>query len=158
MDESVMTNVLSKQQDNIDELDRDLLGLLRVDARTSTAALAKALGVSRGTVANRIARLEKNGTVVGFTVTLRTGARTSEVKAWISIAVEGDKTREVTRLLLGEPALTALHDTNGRWDLVGEVCATSNADLSEVLERIRKIKGIATSETSIHLRTFRLAG
>jgi DNA-binding Lrp family transcriptional regulator len=153
-----MTNVLSKQQDNIDELDRDLLGLLRVDARTSTAALAKALGVSRGTVANRIARLEKNGTVVGFTVTLRTGARTSEVKAWISIAVEGDKTREVTRLLLGEPALTALHDTNGRWDLVGEVCATSNADLSEVLERIRKIKGIATSETSIHLRTFRLAG
>ena len=158
MDESVMTNVLSKQQDNIDELDRDLLGLLRVDARTSTAALAKALGVSRGTVANRIARLEKNGTVVGFTVTLRTGARASEVKAWISIAVEGDKTREVTRLLLGEPALTALHDTNGRWDLVGEVCATSNADLSEVLERIRKIKGIATSETSIHLRTFRLAG
>jgi DNA-binding Lrp family transcriptional regulator len=158
MDESVMTNVLSKQQDNIDELDRDLLGLLRVDARTSTAALAKALGVSRGTVANRIARLEKNGTVVGFTVTLRTGARTSEVKAWISIAVEGDKTREVTRLLLGEPALTALHDTNGRWDLVGEVCASSNADLSEVLERIRKIKGIATSETSIHLRTFRLAG
>jgi DNA-binding Lrp family transcriptional regulator len=149
---------VSKQQDNIDELDRDLLGLLRVDARTSTAALAKALGVSRGTVANRIARLEKNGTVVGFTVTLRTGARTSEVKAWISIAVEGDKTREVTRLLLGEPALTALHDTNGRWDLVGEVCATSNADLSEVLERIRKIKGIATSETSIHLRTFRLAG
>jgi len=158
MDEFVMTNVLSKQQDNIDELDRDLLGLLRVDARTSTAALAKALGVSRGTVANRIARLEKNGTVVGFTVTLRTGARASEVKAWISIAVEGDKTREVTRLLLGEPALTALHDTNGRWDLVGEVCATSNADLSEVLERIRKIKGIATSETSIHLRTFRLAG
>jgi DNA-binding Lrp family transcriptional regulator len=157
MDESVMTNALSKQQD-MDELDRDLLGLLRVDARTSTAALAKALGVSRGTVANRIARLEKNGTVIGFTVTLRTGARISEVKAWISIAVEGDKTREVTRLLLGEPALTALHDTNGRWDLVAEVCATSNADLSEVLERIRKIKGIANSETSIHLRTFRLAG
>ena len=148
---------LEEQERNMDALDRKLLGLLRVDARTSTATLAKALGVSRGTVANRIARLEKAGTIVGFTVTLRTGARTAEVKAWISIAVEGDKTREVARLLLGEPALTALHDTNGRWDLVGEVCATSNADLSEVLERIRKIKGIATSETSIHLRTFRLA-
>jgi DNA-binding Lrp family transcriptional regulator len=141
----------------MDPLDCKLLGLLRVDARTSTATLAKALGVSRGTVANRIARLEKNGTIVGFTVRLRTGARTAEVKAWVSIAVDGDRTREVARLLLGEPALTALHDTNGRWDLVGEVCATSNADLSEILERIRKIKGIATSETSIHLRTFRLA-
>lgn len=141
----------------MDSLDRELLGLLRVDARTSTATLAKSLGVSRGTIANRIARLEKAGTIVGFTVRLRTGARAAEVKAWISIAVDGDKTREVARLLLGEPALTALHDTNGRWDLVGELCATSNADLSEVLERIRKIKGIATSETSIHLRTFRLA-
>ena len=143
--------------DNMDELDRGLLGLLRVDARTSTATLAKALGVSRGTVMNRMARLEKNGTVVGFTVALGAGARVSEVKAWISIAVEGDKTREVTKLLLGEPALTALHDTNGRWDLVAEVCATSNADLYEIPERIRKINGIASSETSIHLRTFRRA-
>jgi DNA-binding Lrp family transcriptional regulator len=114
--------------DKMDELDRDLLGLLRVDARTSTATLAKALGVSRGTVVNRMARLEKNGTVVGFTLAPGAGARDSEVKVWISIAVEGDKTREVTRLLLGEPALTALHDTNGRWDLVAEVCATSNAN------------------------------
>lgn len=148
---------LAGQEKYMDSLDRELLGLLRVDARTSTATLAKALGVSRGTVANRIARLEKNGTIVGFTVTLRTGARNAEVKAWISLAVDGDRTREVARLLLGEPALTALHDTNGRWDLVGELCATSNADLSEVLERIRRIKGIVTSETSIHLRTFRLA-
>src|ERR1700678_1804257 len=151
------TDPLLGQDSGMDSLDRKLLGLLRVDARTSTATLAKTLGVSRGTVANRIARLDKAGTIVGLTVTLRTGARTAEVKAWISIAVEGDRTREVARLLLGEPALTALHDTNGRWDLVGEICAASNADLSEVLERIRRIKGIATSETSIHLRTFRLA-
>jgi len=141
----------------MDSLDRKLLGLLRVDARTSTATLAKTLGVSRGTVANRIARLKKAGTIVGFTVRLRTSPRADEVRAWISIAVDGDRTREVARLLLGEPALTALHDTNGRWDLAAEICATSIADLSEVLERIRRIKGIATTETSIHLRTFRLA-
>jgi DNA-binding Lrp family transcriptional regulator len=141
----------------MDSLDRKLLGLLRVDARTSTATLAKTLGVSRGTVANRIARLKKAGTIVGFTVRLRTNPRADEVRAWISIAVDGDRTREVARLLLGEPALTALHDTNGRWDLAAEICATSIADLSEVLERIRRIKGIATTETSIHLRTFRLA-
>jgi DNA-binding Lrp family transcriptional regulator len=149
--------LVDEQDSRMDSLDRKLLGLLRVDARTSTATLAKTLGVSRGTIANRIARLERAGTIVGYTVTMRIGARTAEVKAWISIAVEGDRTREVARLLLGEPALTALHDTNGRWDLVGEVCASSNADLSEVLERIRRIKGIANTETSIHLRTFRLA-
>jgi len=36
--------------------------------------------------------------------TLRTSPRADEVRAWISIAVEGDRTREVARLLLGEPA------------------------------------------------------
>lgn len=151
------TGLTDERGSHMDSLDRNLLGLLRVDARTSTATLAKRLGVSRGTISNRIARLEKAGTIVGFTVTLCTGACTAEVKASISISVEGDRTREIARLLLGEPAVTALHDTNGRWDLVGEVCANSNADLSEVLERIRKITGIANTETSIHLRTFRQA-
>jgi DNA-binding Lrp family transcriptional regulator len=144
-------------QTNVDSLDRKLLGLLRANARTSTAKLAKMLGVSRGTVTNRLARLEQNGTIVGFTVRLRTSAPTAEVNAWISIAVEGNRTRDVARLLLEEPTLTALHDTNGRWDLVIEVRATSNADLSEILERIRRIDGVVTSETSIHLRTFRSA-
>ncbi len=158
MRHSDVSSDLSDERDRrMDSLDRNLLGLLRVDARTSTATLAKTLGVSRGTIANRIARLEKAGTIVGYAVTLRIGARIAEVKAWISVAVEGDRTREVARLLLGEPAVTALHDTNGRWDLVGEVCANSNADLSEVLERIRRISGIANTETSIHLRTFRMA-
>jgi DNA-binding Lrp family transcriptional regulator len=74
----------------------------------------------------------------------------------MSVAVEGDKTRDVVRVLLGEPAVVSLHDTNGRWDLLAEVRAASIAELSEVLERVRKIKGIETTETSIHLQTFRL--
>jgi DNA-binding Lrp family transcriptional regulator len=138
----------------MDTLDQKLLALLRVDARTTTATLAKKLGVSRGTVANRIARLEKAEVIIGYTVRLRPEAQPQEIKAWVSIAVEGDRTREVVKVLLGEPALTSLHDTNGRWDLLAEVHAASIAELSEVLERIRKIKGIETTETSIHLQTF----
>jgi DNA-binding Lrp family transcriptional regulator len=56
---------------------------------------------------------------------------------------------------LGEPAISSLHDTNGRWDLLAKLRATSIAELSAVLERVRKIKGIETTETSIHLQTFR---
>lgn len=138
----------------LDEVDQQLLALLRQDARTSTATLAKKLGVSRGTISNRLARLEKSGVIVGYTVKLRPDARPEEIEAWMSIAVEGDQTREVVRTLLGEPAITSLHDTNGRWDLLAEVHAPSIAKLSEVLERIRKIKGIETTETSIHLQTF----
>jgi DNA-binding Lrp family transcriptional regulator len=74
----------------------------------------------------------------------------------MSIAVEGDRTQEVVRKLLGEPAVTSLHDTNGRWDLLAAVHAVSIAELSEVLDRVRRIKGIETTETSIHLQTFYL--
>jgi DNA-binding Lrp family transcriptional regulator len=141
----------------MDSLDQQLLALLRIDARTSTAKLAKKVGVSRGTVVNRLSRLEKAKVIVGYTVRLRPDAQPEEIKAWISIAVEGDRTREVVRILLGEPAISSLHDTNGRWDLLAEVHASSIAELSAVLERLRKIKGIETTETSIHLQTFIVA-
>lgn len=141
----------------MDSLDHQLLGLLRIEARTSTATLAKQLGVSRGTISNRLARLEKDGIIVGYVVRVRPDAQPLEIKAWVSIAVEGDHTREVVRALLGEPAVTSLHDTNGRWDLLAEVNAASIEQLSAILERIRNITGIDNTETSIHLRTFRLA-
>jgi DNA-binding Lrp family transcriptional regulator len=51
--------------------------------------------------------------------------------------------------------VAALHDTNGRWDLMAELRAESNAELSAVLERVRLVKGIAATETSILLATFR---
>ena len=51
--------------------------------------------------------------------------------------------------------MESLHDTNGRWDLLAELRAESMAELSQVLERIRLIKGIANTETNILLATFR---
>lgn len=138
----------------MDSLDHTLLGLLRIDARMSVADLAKKLDVSRATVGNRIKRLEESGVIVGYTVRVRPDTDPQEIKAWMSIAVEGDRTPEVVKALLGDPALTSLHDTNGRWDLLAEVHAATIAELSEVLERVRKIKGVENTETSIHLQTF----
>ena len=50
--------------------------------------------------------------------------------------------------------VASLHDTNGRWDPLAELHAVSIAELSEILERVRTIKGIETTEASIHLQTF----
>jgi hypothetical protein len=52
-------------------------------------------------------------------------------------------------------AMTALHDTNGHWNLLAELRAQSLADLSLVLERVWLIKGIASTETSVLLASFR---
>ncbi len=141
----------------MDETDHQLLSLLRQDARLTVAALANKLGVSRGTVTNRIRRLEDDGIIVGYTVRLRPDVQRNEIKAWMSIAVDGNQTRSVIANLLGEPGVATLHDTNGRWDLLAELRAESLQELAKVLERIRLLKGISNTETSIHLETFRLS-
>ena len=141
----------------MDETDHQLLSLLRQDARLPIASLAAKLGVSRGTVTNRIRRLEDTGVIVGYTVRLRPDVQQNQIKAWMSIAVEGNQTRTVIARLLGEPGVATLHDTNGRWDLLAELRADNLQDLAKVLERIRLLKGISNTETSIHLETYRLA-
>lgn len=141
----------------MDSLDLQLLALLRADARTALATLARKLGVSRGTVANRIARLEADGVIVGYTLRLRPDSQPNDIRAWMSITVEGNQTHEVVAHLLGEPGVASLHDTNGRWDLLAELRAANLNELARVLERVRLIKGIGSTETSIHLQTYRLA-
>jgi DNA-binding Lrp family transcriptional regulator len=141
----------------MDTTDQQLLSLLRKDARTSAATLANKLGVSRGTISNRITKLEDAGIIVGYTVRLRPDAQPKEISAWMSIAVEGNETRAVIASLLGEPGVATLHDTNGRWDLLAELRAGNLSELSQVLERIRLVRGISNTETSIHLQTYRLS-
>jgi len=141
----------------MDSTDQQLLSLLRKDARTSVATLAQKLGVSRGTVTNRVTKLEDAGIIVGYTVKLRPDSQPSEISAWMSVAVAGNETRAVIASLLGEPGVATLHDTNGRWDLLAELRAPNMAELSKVLERIRLVRGISSTETSIHLETYRLS-
>ncbi|MCV2363263.1 Lrp/AsnC family transcriptional regulator [Paucibacter sp. DJ1R-11] len=141
----------------MDTLDQQLMALLRLDARATVATLAAKLKVSRGTVTNRIAKLEDAGVIVGYTVRLRPDVTPNEICAWMSIAVEGNKTREVISILLGEPGVSGLFDTNGRWDLLAELRAATLAELADVLERVRLIKGIGATETSIHLQTYKAA-
>jgi DNA-binding Lrp family transcriptional regulator len=141
----------------MDETDRQLLSLLRQDARRSIADLSHKLAVSRGTVTNRIAKLEDAGVIVGYTVRVRPDVQSNEIKAWMSIAVDGNQSRAVIASLLGEPGVAILHDTNGRWDLLAELRAENLQDLGKTLERIRLVKGISNTETSIHLETYRLS-
>jgi DNA-binding Lrp family transcriptional regulator len=88
-------------------------------------------------------------------VRLRPDAEPNEIRAWMGVLVEGNQTREVIAHLLGEPGVAELHDTNGRWDLLAELRAQTMAELSQVLERVRLIKGIRSTETSILLKSYR---
>jgi DNA-binding Lrp family transcriptional regulator len=139
----------------MDDIDRALIGLLRNDARAPVAALAKALGVARGTVQNRMARLKANGTLVGYTVRLKPDVEEQRMRAFMTVAVEGNQVDAVIRALRGETAVAALYSTNGRWDIVAELRADSLEGFDRALARIRLIEGISQTETSLLLSTFK---
>jgi len=140
----------------MDSTDQQLLSMLRDNARMSVAALAKALRVARGTVQNRLAKMEADGTIGGYTVRLKPQMEDQRVRALMTVAVEGNRTDEVLRGLRGDPAVSALHTTNGRWDIVAELRADSLEAVDRVLSRIRMIEGISNTETSLLLSTHKI--
>jgi len=139
----------------MDDLDRQLIALLRRDARTAVASLAKTLKVSRGTVQNRIDRMLARGEIGGFTVKSAPGAGEARVRALAMIAVEGRRSSAVVKALSGLPEVIAIHTTNGRWDLVAELEVDDLEAFSRTLDAVRLIEGIAASETSLLLATVR---
>lgn len=140
---------------HMDQTDTALIALLRQNARLTVAVLAKKLKVSRGTVTNRLRKLEDDRVIVGYTVKLKPDAEPERIRAWMGVLVDGNRTLAVVQSLLGEPRVVSLHDTNGRWDLWAELEVSSMVELSQLLERVRLISGIRNTETSILLSSFR---
>lgn len=140
----------------MDSQDHRLLALLRENARLSVAQLAKQLGVSRGTVQNRIDKLVEQRVLLGFTVRTTSESAAYRVRAVMLISVEGDRSDAILKTLRGYPEIRALHTTNGRWDIVAELGTDSLETFDEALRSIRTIKGISNSETSLLLSTHKV--
>ena len=141
---------------NLDDTDRELLALLRQDARMPVATLATKLKVARGTVQNRMKRLERDGVIVGYTVRVKPQAEAHRIRALMTIVVDGNRGAEVLHALRGHPNVTGLHSTNGRWDLIAELRADTLEAFDRALGNIRLIDGIASTETSLLLSTHKV--
>lgn len=140
-------------KNSMDDIDRQLLALLRKNARMSVVELATKLKVSRATVQNRISKLEKNDIILGYTVKLKHEAEveSNAVKIVMSISVEAKDEAEVLKALQSFHEVISVYHTNGHWDLIAEVRAESLSVLGGLLVRIRAIKGIIQTETNLLL-------
>lgn len=137
----------------MDELDHKIMTKLRHNSRQSISDLALDLGVSRATVRARIDRLEKAGTILGYTVVLKSDAIELPVRGIMMVQIEGQETDKVVRGLSGFPEISAIHTTNGRWDLVIELGTDTLTELDTVLRRIRLTRSVINSETHLLLAT-----
>jgi DNA-binding Lrp family transcriptional regulator len=135
----------------LDDTDRALISALRTDGRAQVSKLAAIAGVSRGTVENRLARLQQNEVILGFTIRVREDNSLDAMRAIMAIEVQGKSTSAVIRSLRGIPELYSLHTTNGAWDLIAELRTSSLQDFDRVLREVRSIDGVLNSETSLLL-------
>ena len=118
-----------------DDLDRQLISLLQADARASTADLARRLGVARTTVVARLARLERSGVIVGYTVRLGRDAAQPAVIAALQ------------RL----PELVQLSSVSGEFDYIALLQAPGTQRLDALLDTIGQVDGVLKTTTSVVL-------
>ena len=91
---------------SLDDIDRRLIALLQDNARLSTVHLAKAVGLSRSTVQERIQRLELAGVIAQYTVRLGSGG--DPLRAWLLLRyADGFSCDDVMPLLTGLPQVQA---------------------------------------------------
>ena len=137
----------------MDDLDYRLVALLRHNGRTSLSDMAGELGVSRATIRIRIERLQLSGEIVGFSVVTKGDQATSAVRGLMLLGIEGRGADRIIRQLRGIPEITALHTTNGKWDLIVEIGTNTLENLDQVLAAIRRLDGVAVTETNLLLTT-----
>lgn len=139
----------------MDDMDNKLIAALRRDARMSISDLAGLLGVTRGTVRARIARLEAAGTITGYTVLTKADAARAPVRGLMMLGIEGRGTEKVMARLQGMSEVEVVYTTNGTWDLIAVIGTDTLEHLDEVLFAIRRLEGVTRSETNLLLSTRR---
>ena len=133
-----------------DKLDRDLLNLLQANARASTATLARQLGVARTTVVARLARLERDRVIVGYTARLGLDEQ-PRVMAHVGIRLEPQRSREVLASLQKTPELLTLYSVSGEFDYIAILRTDSTERLDALLDEIGQIGGVIKTTTSVVL-------
>jgi len=134
-----------------DALDRKLIALLQSNARMPTAQIARRLGIARSTVHERIARLEREGVIAGYTAVLARPMEGAPVRALVMLAVEQQQVRQTLKRLEAFPEIRTCLTIAGEFDIFLVVEAPQLEDLDEALDDIAAVPGVTRSRSSIVL-------
>ena len=126
----------------MDELDRNIIGLLSADARVSVATLSRRLKVARSTIQARLERLETGGIIAGYTLKLGEAAREGRLRASVLLTIEPRAQAGILSRLLAIAVVVKVHTTSGRFDLLLQVAAPNAQVLDGVLDQIGALTGV----------------
>ncbi|MFP4530276.1 MAG: Lrp/AsnC family transcriptional regulator [Halodesulfurarchaeum sp.] len=136
----------------MDDLDREILAVLREDSRTPYTEIADALGVSEGTVRNRVDRLLDDGTIERFTIATRTGNVKSMVE--VSVGVDVD-TQALADRMAEWHEVDFVWQVSGEEDMVLVVDAMDTERVNELITRTREQEEVRSTKTRLILEETR---
>lgn len=120
----------------IDELDAKIILLMEREPRIGLLEVSRRLGVARGTVQSRLAKLTERGVVTGFGPQVDPARMGFPVLAFVFLEIAQGRLPEAVELLERMPEVIEAHGTTGPLDLLCRVVARDNEDLQEILNRI----------------------
>lgn len=133
------------------ETDTKLIALLKANAREPVASLARKLNLARSTVQERIARLEREGVIKGYTTVLSDSGEARHLRAVVMMAADPRQADRISAELKRMPEVRALSTVSGAHDMMAIVEADTPARMDAVLDRIGKATGVARTVSSIIL-------
>jgi Lrp/AsnC family transcriptional regulator, leucine-responsive regulatory protein len=129
----------------IDDIDRAILQALLIDARLSLKGLARQVGLSSPSVAERLQRLKERGVIQAFTIEIDPRALGYEVQAVVRVRPLPGKLRVVQKLLEDTPEICECDKVTGDDCYVVRLLARSIEDLDRVLDRLADLAATSTA-------------
>lgn len=145
---------MNRLDERLDETDRKLVSILQAHGRKPTASIARDLNLSRTAVQARIARLERDGIILGYSANLafHTGGN---VAAMVMLRLSVRPCRVVLDIVLQWPEVLHAYSISGQDDAVLIVSAPTTQSLSRLSDRLLGVDGIQSAETTIILAEHR---
>ncbi len=139
---------------SLDEIDQQIVALLRENARRSFQDIGSRVALSAPAVKRRVDRLEEVGVIRGYSAVLDHVALGWTTHAVVSLFCEGGMSAgEILTAAGRHPEVAAAHTVAGEASAILHVHARDTAHLEDALERIRDAPGITRTQTQVVLST-----
>ena len=146
---------MHQKEYQLDQVDREILGLLQGNARISNADIARELSMAPSAVLERIKKLEQKNTILQYTTRLNPSALHQNLLAYVFIkASDGIGCNDTASALAAIPEVQEVHHVAGDDCYLVKVRTFDSASLMKLMRNsIGKIPNILSTRTTIVLET-----
>lgn len=136
----------------MDDIDRQILGLLSQDAEMSQAAIGRAVGLAPSSVNERIRKLKDAGVIRRFTIEIDADKAGYPILAFMGVTLGTPAAATAfMELAVQQPEVLECHHVTGAWNFLLKIRVRSTTNLEDLLNRFKTLKTMGKTETIVVL-------